>query len=64
MKKILLIVMMFGMTVPAFARTDGGGAKQQSQKYNNPSGKENCYYCWKDLNTQYTPSRHKYAKKS
>ena len=64
MKKILLIVMMFGMTVPALARTDGGGAKQQAQKYNNPSGKENCYYCWKDLNTQYTPSRHKYAKKS
>jgi hypothetical protein len=68
MKKLLLLAVMIALINPAFARTDGGGKGsgnyKASQKYNNPSGGENCYYCWKDLNTQYTPSRHKYAKKS
>ena len=66
MKKALLLALMITLINPAFVRTDGGGSGnyKASQKYNNPSGGENCYYCWKDLNTQYTPSRHKYAKKS
>ena len=69
MKKALLLLVAFAVMNPVFARTDGGGNKgsgnyKASQRYNNPSGGENCYYCWKDLNTQYTPSRHKYAKKS
>jgi hypothetical protein len=73
--QLLLTVLLIGLTAPSFARTDGGGRGNQAgkgngipnnatQKYNNPSGRENCYYCWKDLSTDYTPSRHKYAKKS
>lgn len=70
MKKILLLAVMLTLINPAFARTDGGGKNaygipyKATQKGNNPSGGENCYYCWKDYSTQYTPSRHKYAKKS
>lgn len=60
---------MLGLCGSAFARTDGegkgakGNKHKSPQKYNNPSSGENCYYCWKDLSTEYTPSRHKYAKK-
>jgi len=61
--QLLAASLLIGLTAPSFARTDGGG-KKSSQKYNNPSGRENCYYCWKDLSLDYTPSRHKYAKKS
>jgi hypothetical protein len=70
MKKALLLAVMITLINPVFARTDGGGGGKgsgnykASQRYNNPSGGENCYYCWKDLDTKYTPSRHKYAKKS
>jgi len=63
MKRLVIAVILASFMIPGFARTDGGG-KKTSQKYNNPSGHENCYYCWKDLSTTYTPSRHKYAKKS
>jgi len=70
MKKLICLLVIFGLYGVANARTDGGGkggkhnGQKNSQKYNNPSGSENCYYCWKDLSTDYTPSRHKYAKKS
>jgi len=70
MKKLICLFLIFGLCGVTNARTDGGskGSKhngyKNSQKYNNPSGGENCYYCWKDLSTNYTPSRHKYAKKS
>jgi hypothetical protein len=70
MKNLLCLLVMLGLCGSAFARTDGGGkggkgnGYKAPQKYNNPSGGENCYYCWKDLSTDYTPSRHKYAKKS
>ncbi len=70
MKKIICLLVIFGLCGAANARTDGGGkgsknnGQRNSQKYNNPSGGENCYYCWKDLSIDYTPSRHKYAKKS
>ena len=70
MKKIICLLVALGLIGVANARTDGGGKSSKSnghkssQKYNNPSGGENCYYCWKDLSTDYTPSRHKYAKKS
>ena len=57
----LAATLLVSFSAMGFARTDGG---KSSQKYNNPSGRENCYYCWKDLSTGYTPSRHKYAKKS
>jgi hypothetical protein len=63
MKRLLIAALLSSFMIPCFARTDGGG-KKSSQKYNNPSGRENCYYCWKNLSTTYTPSRHKYAKKS
>lgn len=63
MKRLVIAVMLISISIPVFARTDGS-SKKSSQKYNNPSGHENCYYCWKDLSTNYTPSRHKYAKKS
>ena len=70
MKNLICLLIIFGLCGSALARTDGGGKggkgnmRKASQKYNNPSGGENCYYCWKDLSTDYTPSRHKYAKKS
>jgi len=70
MKKIICLFVVLGLFGVANARTDGGGkggksdGHKSSQKYNNPSGGENCYYCWKDLSIDYTPSRHKYAKKS
>ena len=67
MKKLILIVMLVSLVAPSYARSDGGksgNGKKNSQKYNNPSGRENCYYCWKDTSIEYTPSRHKYAKKS
>ena len=69
MKNLMCLLIIFGLCGSVFARTDGGGrggkgnGHKASQKYNNPSGGENCYYCWKDLSTEYTPSRHKYAKK-
>jgi hypothetical protein len=63
MKRLLIAALLVSFVIPSFARTDGGG-KKSYQKYNKPSGNENCYYCWKDLSTDYTPSRHKYAKKS
>ncbi len=63
MKNLTITVLLICFAIPSFARTDGGG-KKSSQKYNNPSSSENCYYCWKDLSTNYTPSRHKYSKKS
>ena len=67
MKKLILIAVLISLIAPAYARSNGGksnGEKKSSQKYNNPSGRENCYYCWKDTSLEYTPSRHKYAKKS
>ena len=60
--QLLIVTLFVSFAAPTFARTDGGS--KSSQKYNNPSGRENCYYCWKDLSIDYTPSRHKYAKKS
>jgi len=60
--QLLVATFLVGTMAPSFARTDG--ANKNASKNHNPSGRENCYYCWKDLNTQYTPSRHKYAKKS
>ncbi len=70
--QIIIGALLVGLIAPSFARTDGAGKgskgngipNKATQKYNNPSGRENCYYCWKDLSTDYTPSRHKYAKKS
>ena len=67
MKKLILIAILIGLTAPTYARSDGGKSsnnKKSSKKYNNPSERENCYYCWKDTSLEYTPSRHKYAKKS
>ncbi len=67
MKFIILSVVLVSLITPTYARSDGaknGANKNSSQKYNNPSGRENCYYCWKDTTLEYTPSRHKYAKKS
>ena len=66
MKNLILIVILISLISPSYARSDGGNNgnnKKSSQKYNNPSGRENCYYCWKDTSLEYTPSRHKYAKK-
>ena len=64
--QVLICTLLFGAAAPSFARTDGG-SKKSAQKYPNPNNqnsRENCYYCWKDLSIDYTPSRHKYAKKS
>ena len=66
--QLLIASLLISLSGISYARTDGGGKGsgnyKASQRYNNPSGHENCYYCWKDLSTTYTPSRHKYAKKS
>ena len=68
--QLLIATALIGIALPSFARNDGGG-KKNAQKYSNPhnspnnqGGRGNCYYCWKDLNIDYTPSRHKYARKS
>ena len=56
------------ITLPVMARSDGskggkgGGNRGNTSQNNNQNSDKNCYYCWKDLNTQYTPSRHKYGK--
>jgi hypothetical protein len=67
MKRLFIAVLLVSLAIPSFARTDSG-SKNGSQKsndshYNNPNNRGNCYYCWKDLSLDYTPSRHKYAKK-
>lgn len=73
--QLLISILLLGLVAPSFARTDGGGRGNQAGKgngipnnathqYNNPSGRENCYYYWKDFSIDYTPSRHQYAKKS
>lgn len=70
MKIIICLLLTLGLIGATSARTDRGGkggksnSNNSSHKHNNPSGGENCYYCWKDLSTDYAPSRHKYAKKS
>lgn len=75
--KTLILALSLMLTVPAFARSDNGGkysasrngkAIQYEQARNNsnntnPNSDRNCYYCYKDLSTEYTPSRHKYAKR-
>jgi hypothetical protein len=66
--QVLICTVLLGTAVPSFARTDGGG-KKGAQKYpnqppNHQNSRGNCYYCWKDLSIDYTPSRHKYARKS
>ena len=60
------------MTIPALARSDnkgsnnGKGLQAESARYSSfnqsPNSDRKCYYCYKDLGTQYTPSRHKYGK--
>jgi hypothetical protein len=72
MKKLLFIVLMLSLTIPAMARSDnrgsnnGKGLQAESARYSslnqNPNSDRKCYYCYKDLSTQYTPSRHKYGK--
>ena len=64
--QFVLAATLMSLALPSFARTDGGGKKNASQ-YHNPNSSNsrgNYYYCWKDLSLNYTPSRHKYAKKS
>lgn len=68
MKKLLAVLLMALVTLPVMARSDGGkgggykGNRGNTSQNNNPNSDRNCYYCWKDLSTQYTPSRHKYGK--
>ena len=67
MKIILIALGVALLATPAIARTDGKGLQAQSARYSslnqNPNSDRKCYYCYKDLSTEYTPSRHKYAKK-
>jgi len=66
MKKFLIISIVVMLTSPVMARSDipksTSGGKGSASQNNNPNTDRNCYYCWKDLSTQYTPSRHKYGK--
>ena len=70
MNKSLAVFLMLLLAFPVMARSDGakggkggyGGNRGNASQNNNPNSDKNCYYCWKDLNTQYTPSRHKYGK--
>lgn len=67
MKKFLIALVVVSLAAPVMARSDNakgasaGGRGNTSQNV-NPNTDRNCYYCWKDLGTQYTPSRHKYGK--
>jgi hypothetical protein len=69
MRKLLIVLVAALLATPVIARTDGGGSKNlqaQSARYSslnqNPNSDRKCYYCYKDLSIQYTPSRHKYGK--
>jgi len=72
MKKLLFIALIASLTFPVLARSDnrggnnGKGLQAESARYSslnqNPNSDRKCYYCYKDLSTQYTPSRHKYGK--
>ena len=60
----LICTVLLGAAAPSFARTDGGGKKSAQKAPSQQNNHGNCYYCWKDLSIDYTPSRHKYARKS
>ena len=50
-----------------YNRSQAGKAIQYEQAKNNsnntnPNSDRNCYYCYKDLSTQYNPSFKKYGK--
>ena len=68
MKKLLFMTLLVSLAFPVMARSDGKGKglQAESARYSslnqNPNGDRKCYYCYKDLSTQYTPSRHKYGK--
>lgn len=76
--KTLILALSLLLSVPAYsmsnvppsgkysASAQGKAIQYQQAKNNsnntNPNSDRNCYYCYKDLSTQYTPSRHKYGK--
>lgn len=72
MKKYLIVLLAALLAAPAMARSDnrgnsnGRGLQAQSARYSsfnqNPNSDRKCYYCYKDLSIEYTPSRHKYGK--
>lgn len=72
MKKLLILLVATVLATPVTARSDGKGSNSskslqaQSARYSsfnqNPNSDRKCYYCYKDLSTEYTPSRHKYGK--
>jgi uncharacterized protein YdeI (BOF family) len=68
MKKLLIVLVAALLATPAMARTNsnGKGLQAQSARYSslnqNPNSDRKCYYCYKDLSIEYTPSRHKYGK--
>lgn len=72
MKKLLFMALVAFLALPVMARSDGKsnnngkGLQAQSARYSslnqNPNSDRKCYYCYKDLSTEYTPSRHKYGK--
>lgn len=71
--KTIILALSLTLTVPAFARTDGNSSKAQGARIyqenarnssfnTNPNSDRKCYYCYKDMNTQYNPSYKKYSK--
>jgi len=72
MKKLSILLVVALVATPAIARNDskagnsGKGLQTQSARYSsfnqNPNSDRKCYYCYKDLSTEYSPSRHKYGK--
>ena len=75
--KTLILVLSLMLSVPTYSmsanqggnsRSAQGKAIQYEQARNNinntnPNSDRNCYYCYKNLNTEYNPSYKKYAKR-
>jgi hypothetical protein len=73
--KTIILALSLMLSVPAYSMSNSGNSKaaqgkaiQYEQARNNtnntnPNSDRNCYYCYKNLNTEYNPSYKKYAKK-
>lgn len=72
--KTIILALSLMLSVPAYSmsvqnsRASQGKAIQYEQAKNNtnntnPNSDRNCYYCYKNLSTEYNPSYKKYAKR-
>jgi hypothetical protein len=74
--KTIILALSLMLSVPAYSMSADKGNSSKSQgariyqenarnssNNTNPNSDRNCYYCYKNLDTQYNPSYKKYAKK-